>query len=60
MPAGAQLGRSYQGYQAVDEGKVLTNAGNLRYKVADSPENYVRGTLFGRSNLPETQAYYKK
>ena len=60
MPAGAQLSRSYQGYQAVDEGKVLTDAGNLRYKVADSPENYVRGTLFGRSNLPETQAYYKK
>jgi hypothetical protein len=59
VPAGAQIMRGVEGYKAVSAGKSTTDKGNFQYKIAKTPMNYVRGTLFGKSNLSEAKAYYK-
>ena len=60
VPGGAQLKRSFEGIQAVNQGASRTATGNWQYPVAQTPMNYIRATLFGKSNLPEAQAYYNK
>jgi hypothetical protein len=60
VPMGAQIERGYQGVKAVSEGAVRSPSGTLLYRVNQNPLNYVRGALFGKYNLPETKAYYKK
>lgn len=66
VPAGAQIKRGYEGFQAVDQGASRSNPsktnpkGVFQYKVEQTPMNYIRGTLFGKFNLPESKAYYKK
>jgi len=60
VPGGAQMKRSYEGFQAVNQGASKTASGNFQYKIDKTPMNYVRGTLFGKANLPEAQTYYDK
>jgi len=60
VPAGAQLERTFTGLGVVGEGADRTKAGNLKYKVDQTPENYLRGGLFGKYNLPESKQYYKE
>ena|GEM_PF-5952353 len=60
MPMGAQIKRSYEGFTAVNQGHSDTSAGNWQYYIDKTPMNYVRGTLFGKANLPEAKAYYNK
>jgi hypothetical protein len=59
VPMGAQLNRSYEGFNAVNAGKSTTRGGSFQYKIEKTPMNYVRGTLFGKSNLTEAKEYYK-
>jgi hypothetical protein len=59
VPAGAQISRSIEGFQAVNSGKSTTSAGNFQYKIAQTPMNYIKGTLFGKYNLPEAKAFSK-
>lgn len=54
---GNQLRKTLQGGIAVGQGGVYSK-GNLRYQVDQTPMNYVKGLLFGRSALDESQAYY--
>lgn len=54
---GNQLRKTLQGGIAVGRGGVYSK-GNLRYQVDQTPMNYVKGLLFGRSALDESQAYY--
>ncbi len=59
IPAGAQMKRTAQGLGVVSEGAGRTKGGNLQYRVDPTPSNYIRGTLFGKYNLPASQQYYK-
>ena len=54
---GNQLRKTIQGGKAVVQGGVYSK-GKLRYQVDQTPMNYVKGFLFGRSALDESQAYY--
>lgn len=54
---GNQLRKTIQGGRAVVQGGVYSK-GKLRYQVDQTPMNYVKGFLFGRSALDESQAYY--
>jgi hypothetical protein len=60
IPGGAQIKRSYEGYQAVKAGYSESAAGNYQYQIQKTPENYIRGTLFGKQNLEEAKKYEKK
>jgi hypothetical protein len=60
VPAGAQISRGIEGFQAVNAGKSTTAAGNFQYKIDKTPMNYIKGTLFGKYNLPEAKAYAKE
>jgi len=60
VPAGAQLERTFTGLGVVGEGASRTKSGTLQYKVDQTPENYIRGGLFGKYNLPASKEYYKK
>jgi hypothetical protein len=60
VPGGSQAKRTFEGIKTVNEGGVKNKSGYYDYKVAQTPLNYVRGALFGKSNLPETKDYYKK
>lgn len=57
MFGGNQLRKTIQGGRAVVQGGVYSK-GKLRYQVDQTPMNYVKGFLFGRSALDESQAYY--
>jgi len=60
VPAGAQIKRGYEGVKAVDEGKVRTASGKVKYTIDQTPTNYARAALFGTYNLSETQEYHDK
>jgi hypothetical protein len=60
VPGGAQMKKTYQGFNAVKEGAEKTSAGRTKYKIEQDTGNYIRGTLFGKYNLPESKAYYKE
>jgi hypothetical protein len=60
VPAGAQIQKTYEGLTAVGAGKETTPAGKFKYKINQNPANYVRGTLFGKYNLPENTAFFNK
>mgnify|MGYP001775883061 FL=1 len=55
--AGNQARKTLQGGIAVARGGVYSN-GKLRYQVDRTVGNAVKGVLFGRSALDESQAYY--
>lgn len=55
--AGNQARKTLQGGIAVGQGGVYSK-GKLRYQVDQTPMNYFKGFLFGRSALGESQAYY--
>lgn len=55
--AGNQARKTLQGGIAVAQGGVYSN-GKLRYQVDQTPGNILKGVLFGRSALDESQAYY--
>ena len=57
MFGGNQLRKTIQGGKAVVQGGVYSK-GKLRYQVDQTPMNYLKGFLFGRSALDESQAYY--
>jgi len=65
VPTGAQIKRSVEGFNAVNEGAVYGKApdgaqrGDFQYEIDQTPMNYIRGTLFGKGNLPSAQEYYK-
>jgi hypothetical protein len=60
MPMGAQLQRGTEGFLTVNAGKSVSPSNKFEYEVDQSPMNYIRGTLFGKYNLPESKEYYKK
>ena len=57
MFGGNQLRKTIQGGKAVAQGGVYSKS-KLRYQVDQTPGNIVKGVLFGRSALNESQAYY--
>lgn len=59
IPASIQFKKTLQGLQAVSRGKDITAGGKTRYKIHQTTSNYLRAALFGKSNLPEAQDYYK-
>lgn len=60
VPAGSQIKRTVEGVGTVSGGAGRSPSGKFQYKVEDTPINYAKGALFGKYNLPESKAYYKK
>lgn len=61
LPAGGQIKKTVQGLDTVASGKYKSSSGKTTlFKVPKTAGNYVRAALFGRSALPEAQAYYYK
>lgn len=54
---GNQLRKTVQGTMDVARGGRYSK-GKLRYQVEQTPWNYIKGALFGRSSLDEAQDYY--
>jgi len=59
VPGGAQIKRTFQGIEAVNQGKSTTPAGTFQYRVPQTGENYLKAGLFGKGALPESQKFYK-
>lgn len=60
IPAGVQIKKTLQGLDDVSKGYAESKAGRVKYPVEQSTSNAIRGGLFGASNLPEAQEYYKE
>lgn len=60
IPAGNQIRKSVQGLQAFNKGADTTATGRTRYEIPQDLEHFLRAVLFGKSSLPEAQAYYNK
>lgn len=61
LPGGNQIKKSAQGITTMARGGVYSGYGDnaqLQYSVGRDPANIVRGALFGKSALPETDEYY--
>jgi hypothetical protein len=59
VPGGSQIKKTVEGISTVKKGKSTTASGNWQYKVSKTPSNYIKGALFGKTGLPETQKYYE-
>ena len=60
-PMGNQVRKTIEGGEtAIRGGRYSADGSQLLYEVEKSPKNIARGLLFGRSALPETDAYYEK
>ena len=60
-PMGNQVRKTIEGGEtAIRGGRYSADESQLLYEVEKSPQNIARGLLFGRSALPETDAYYEK
>jgi hypothetical protein len=57
VPGGTQINRTIEGLKGVMQGKSTTASGNWQYRINQTPENYLRAALFGKSNLPEAQQF---
>lgn len=57
IPAGAQLRKSIQGYEAASEGEDTTPTGRKRFDIKTTSDK-IRATIFGKSSLPQAQEYY--
>lgn len=55
IPGGLQARKTFQGGQAMGEGKSIGSTGKVQYNIAQTPTNFVRALLFGKSALPEAQ-----
>lgn len=60
IPAGAQLKKTIQGLGAYNAGKDTTATGKTRYTIPHNPGTLMQAALFGKSALPQAQAYYSK
>lgn len=58
FPAGGQIHKTIQGLEAYSAGKDVTATGRTRFNVPHNLGTLTRAALFGKSNLPEAQAYY--
>jgi len=59
IPAGTQAKKTFT-VKDVAAGKVTKADGKLKYKIKQTPENYIRAGLFGSYHLPEAQLYRAK
>ena len=59
VPMGAQIQKSVEGYKTVNQGFAESPSGKFQYEVDSTPLNYIKGTLFGKYNLPESKKFYK-
>ena len=53
-----QAKKMIQGIKTVAEGEVTDKNGNLMYPVEQSVGNYIKGGMFGKYSLPESQEYW--
>lgn len=60
IPAGTQIKKTVQGLSAYAKGKDVTAAGKTRFDIPHDTRHLIQAALFGKSALPEAQAYYKK
>lgn len=60
VPVGSQAKKTIQGLSAVSQGKDITSNGRTKYKIPQTPTNYIRAALFGKNNLPAAQSYFNR
>jgi hypothetical protein len=58
-PFGAgQVKKTYQGIKAVSSGGIDNKDGERQVDIPQTPENYIRGALFGKGSIKEVSQYY--
>lgn len=60
IPGGGQLRKTLQGIAAYNRGKDVTATGKTRYVIPHTLGSFLQASMFGKSSLPEAQAYYNK
>lgn len=55
---GGQVKKTIEGLTAVAKGKDTTPTGKTRFEIDQTPANYARGAIFGKSSFPESNKYY--
>lgn len=58
IPGGGQLRKTAGAIDVFSKGGVYDKNGNLKYPVEGTAGNYIKGALFGKSALNETQDFY--
>jgi len=58
VPAGVQLKKTIEGLTTVGKGYSESQSGRVQYAVPQTADRYIRGGVFGKSNLPETRNYF--
>lgn len=53
----SQAKKTYQGFNAVNQGGINDKDGNVQVDIPKTPANYIRGTLFGKNAIPEVNQY---
>ncbi len=53
----SQAKKTYQGFNAVNQGGIKDKDGNTQVDIPKTPANYIRGTLFGKNAIPEVNQY---
>lgn len=55
---GSQIKKTIEGFNATKEGKLTDKKGRTTVNIPTNLENYLKGTAFGKSAIPEVGAYY--
>ena len=59
IPAGTQLKKTYQGYQALQQGKSTDASGRTQYDVGGTPLKDAQALIFGKYSGQGAQDYYQ-
>ena len=55
---GSQVKKTYSGVSAVASGELKDKEGKTLVNIPQTPGNFAKGALFGKSAIPEVKAYY--
>ena len=58
VPGSTQAKKTIGGIDAYNKGYTETSGGNVKFPVDKTPENLIRGGIFGVNTLPQAQEYY--
>ncbi len=57
---GGQIRKFIEGTKAYNQGASITDKGNVRYPIPQTPVNRVRTSLFGQYSTPEARTYFRE
>lgn len=60
IPAGLQTTKTLEGVKAYEQGFSKTESGRTRYRIEQTPSNFLKSIIFGQYSLPEAKKYFDK